>query len=152
MAFYKQQFNRQTGVWYPQAVIVGKPIETKQIAERLSQISTVSKSDVAAVLGDLAEVIADYMAQGKSVHLDGLGTFHYKLHTTGVNDRAEFDFQKQVNAVRVQFTPERRGGGIKGVASTRALVSKDIEWVELEGQQRKNDLLSDENNEDEGIR
>jgi len=33
MAYYKKQFNEKTGVYFPQAVVVGKPIETKKIAE-----------------------------------------------------------------------------------------------------------------------
>ena len=54
MAFYKEQYNEKFGVWYPQAIIVGKPISTKQIAERLAKISTVS----------LADVLADEQASG----------------------------------------------------------------------------------------
>lgn len=111
MAFYKKLFNKKTNVYYPIAVTVGNPVETREVAERLAQISTVSKSDVAAVLGDLAGVLADYMKQGKSVRLDGLGTFRYTLDTKGVKSEAEFDFQKQENAVRVQFNPERHQGG-----------------------------------------
>lgn len=45
MAFYKKQFNERLGVYFPQAVTVGKPVETKEVAERLSQISTASRSE-----------------------------------------------------------------------------------------------------------
>ena len=62
-----------------------------------------------AVLGELPGVMADYMGQGKSVRLDGLGTFRYTLATRGVTDEADFDFQQQVKAVRVQFVPAREG-------------------------------------------
>ena len=74
-------------------------------------------------------VMADYMAQGKSVRLDGLGTFRYTLATKGVETEAEFDFQKQVRAVRVQFIPTREGAQTKGSVSTRALVPTGIEWI-----------------------
>ena len=134
MAFYKKQFNAKTGVYYPQAVTVGKPVETKEIAERLARISTVSKSDVAAVLGDLAGVLADYMAQGKSVRLDGLGTFRLTLDSAGVASEADFDFQKQLKAVRVQFTPQREGAVTRGGTATRALVPSGIEWQEWGGE------------------
>ena len=46
-----------------------------------------------AVLGELPGVMADYMAQGKSVRLDGLGTFRLTLKTRGVADEADFDLQ-----------------------------------------------------------
>lgn len=131
MAFYKKQFHKETGVYYPQAVTVGNPVETKEVAERLAQISTVSKSDVAAVLGDLAGVLADFMKQGKSVRLDGLGTFRLTLDTTGVKEEKDFDFNKQVKAVRVQFTPQREGNTKRGEAITRGMVSTGIEWLPL---------------------
>lgn len=129
MAFYKKQFNEKFGVYYPAAVVVGSPVTTKAVAKRLSAMCTVTYADVMAVLGELAGVIADYMAQGKSVRLDGLGTFRYTLKTKGVDDEADFDFQKQLRAVRVQFVPEREGAATKGSTATRGLVPGGIEWL-----------------------
>ena len=74
MAFYKKVFNEKFGVYYPAAVVVGQPVPVKKVAERLSRMCTVTYADVMAVLGELPGVMADYMAQGKSVRLDGLGT------------------------------------------------------------------------------
>ena len=133
MAFYKKMYNEKTGVYYPLAVTVGKPVETKKIAERLAAISTVSKADVAAVLAELPGVLADYMSQGKSVRLDGLGTFRYTLSTKGVPTEAEFDFAAQVEAVRVQFVPQREGAATRGGTATRELVPAGIEWQEWLG-------------------
>ena len=76
--------------------------------------------------------MADYMGQGKSVRLDGLGTFRYTLDSKGVADEADFDFQKQVKAVRVQFVPAREGAQTKGSVSTRSLVPTGIEWLPYE--------------------
>ena len=131
MAFYKKQFHKEKGVYYPQAVTVGKPVETKEVAEKLALISTVSKSDVAAVLGDLAGVLADLMKQGKSVRLDGLGTFRLTLDSRGVKEEKDFDFQKQVKAVRVQFIPQREGAVTRGGTATRSLVPQGIEWIPM---------------------
>ena len=130
MPFWKKSFSKRTGVHFPQAIIQGKPVETEAIAKDLSRISTVSNSDVQAVLGDIAPVIHNRMAQGKSVHIKGLGYFRYVLDTKGVKDLKDFDFSKQVQAVRVQFIPERtkQSGG----TYTRALVDSDqLEWIEL---------------------
>lgn len=79
----------------------------KKISWDLAKISTVSNSDVQAVLGDIAGVMHTRMAQGKSVHIKGLGYFRYVLDTTGVKNVADFDFQKQVKAVRIEFIPVR---------------------------------------------
>ena len=129
MAFYKKQYNEKFGVYYPSAIVVGQPVTTKAVAKRLSQMCTVTYADVMAVLGELAGVMADLMAQGKSVRLDGLGTFRYTLKTKGVETEEDFDFQKQVEAVRVQFVPQREGAQTKGSTATRGLVPSGIEWV-----------------------
>ena len=47
------------------------------------------------------------MVMGKSVHIKGLGAFRYTLDTVGVENLEDFDFEKQVKAVRVEFTPPR---------------------------------------------
>ena len=133
MSYYKKQFNEKTGVYYPQAVVVGDPITTKKVAERLAKISTVSLADVLAVLAEMPGVLADYMAQGKSVRLDGLGTFRYTLDTEGVADEADFDAAKQIKAVRVSFIPQREGSNRQGSVPTRALVPGGIEWLEWNG-------------------
>lgn len=108
MAFYKKQHNEKYGVWYPTAITVGQPVATKKVAQRLSAMCTVTYADVMAVLGELPGVMAELMSQGRSVRLDGLGTFRYTLATKGVTNEDEFDFQKQVRAVRVQFVPSVR--------------------------------------------
>ena len=130
MPFWKKMFNKKQAVHYPRAIVQGKPVETETIAKDLARISTVSNSDVQAVLGDIAPVMHTRMAQGKSVHIKGLGYFRYVLDTVGVKDLKDFDFQKQVKAVRVEFVPERvkQGSG----SYTRALVDSDtLEWIEL---------------------
>lgn len=130
MPFWKKVFSKRTNVYYPQAIVQGDPVETKDLAEELAFVSTVSKSDVNAVLGDIARVMNTFMANGKSVHIDGLGYFRYVLDTKGVENLEDFDFEKQVKAVRVQFTPEREKNS--SGAYTRALVdTKKLEWIEL---------------------
>ena len=130
MPYWKKAFSKRTSVYFPQAIVQGNPVETKDLAEELAFVSTVSKSDVNAVLGDIARVMNTFMANGKSVHIDGLGYFRYVLDTKGVENLEDFDFEKQVKAVRVQFTPEREKNS--SGAYTRALVdTKKLEWIEL---------------------
>ena len=71
------------------------------------------------------------MAAGKSVHIKGLGYFRYSINSKGVKTLEEFDFQKQVQAIRVEFIPEREKSN-SGNHYTRALVDSDeLEWIEL---------------------
>ena len=147
MPFYKKSYNKQQGVYYPRAVVQGKPVETETIAKDLAKISTVSNSDVQAVLGDIAGVMHTRMAQGKSVHIKGLGYFRYVLDTMGVDSLEAFDFEKQVKAVRVEFIPERTR--LANGTYTRALVDSDqLEWIELSPDTEDSDPAQDEDDED----
>ena len=138
MPFWKKMFNKQQGVYYPRAIVQGKPVETETIAKDLAKISTVSNSDVQAVLGDIAGVMHTRMSQGKSVHIKGLGYFRYVLDTRGVKDLKEFDFEKQVQAVRIEFVPDRTR--TSNGTYTRALVDSDqLEWIELSADTKDQD-------------
>lgn len=131
MAFYKKKKQKVNGLWYPMAVTVGKPVNTDEVAGRLAQISTVSRADTYAVLKDLAGVLADYMAQGRTVKMDGLGTFYYTANTikNGVADEKDVS-AAQIAGVRVRFIPEARRSG-SGRNMVRSLISDNIFWVEL---------------------
>lgn len=143
MPFWKKMFNKRQGVYYPRAVVQGKPVETETIAKDLAKISTVSNSDVQAVLGDIAGVMHTRMAQGKSVHIKGLGYFRYVLDTVGVDSLEDFNFEKQVKAVRVEFIPERTR--LANGAYTCALVDSDqLEWIELSPDTEDSDPAVDE--------
>ena len=69
MAFYKPVYKKISGKYYPQAVVRGKQITTKELAAALADRSTVTTADVYAVLIDLGKVMGTYMAQGRSVKL-----------------------------------------------------------------------------------
>ncbi len=113
------------------SVTVGKPVSTDEVADRLSQISTVSRADTYAVLKDIAGVMADYMAQGRTVKLDGVGTFYYTADASknGVDTEEEVS-AAQITGVRVRFIPEARKSG-SGRGMVRSLISDDIFWMEL---------------------
>ena len=148
MPFWKKMFNKQQGVYYPRAIVQGKPVETETIAKDLAKISTVSNSDVQAVLGDIAGVMHTRMSQGKSVHIKGLGYLRYVLDTKGVKDLKDFNFEKQTQAVRIEFVPDRTR--TSGGTYTRALVdSEQLEWIELSADTKDQDPAQGGGNGDE---
>lgn len=135
MAFYKKMKMKVNGKWYPKSVLVGSAISTEQVAKRVAAESTVSPADVRAVLTALGGVMGDYMAQGRSVKLDGVGSFYFTASTNknGVATEKEVT-AKLINGVRVRFLPETRyRGGGKGRVSTCGLSDVDIEWEEWKG-------------------
>ena len=138
MAFYKKTKMKVNGKWYPKSVLVGSAITTEQVAKRLAAESTVSPADVRAVLTALGGVMGDYMAQGRSVKLDGIGSFYFTASTNknGVATEKEVT-AKLINGVRVRFIPETRfRGSGKGRVSMRSLSDVDIDWEDWKGEEK----------------
>ena len=158
MGFYKKTKMNVNGKWYAKSVLVMSPVSTEQVAKRIAVESTVSPADVRAVLTALGGVMGDYMSQGRSVKLDGVGSFYF----TAVTSKNGVDKPEDVNAtlirgVRVRFIPETRYRGAgKGRVSTRGLSDVDIEWEEWKGEEKgkKKNLTPDpkekENKEENG--
>lgn len=133
MAFFKKVKQKINGKWYPQSVTVGKPVDTDEVAKRLAVESTVSPADTFAVLKSLGGVLADFMANGRTVKLDGLGTFYYTAAANGNGmDSPEKVTASQITDVRVRFIPEKRTNSSHQV-TTRSLVSDNIFWEEWAG-------------------
>lgn len=142
MAFWKRIKMRINGLWYPKSVLVGTPVTTKQVAERLARESTVSLADVYAVLLSLGSVLGDYMSQGRSVKLDGIGSFYFTATANKNGVAKEEDVSaKQINGVRVRFIPEtsykQNGSTPAGRRATRNLTDVSIEWEEWKGVKKK---------------
>lgn len=116
--------------WFPFARTVGKAADTQEVGEAIARMCTASPADVHAVLRALPDVMAFIMASGRSVHLDGLGSFYYKFSCAGQGvDTPEEVNTEQIRAIRIQFVPERRraADGFK-----RSLV-QDVELIEWKG-------------------
>lgn len=130
MAYYKKRLLKSSGLWYPVSVTQGN-VSHNKLCTRLAEISTVSKSDVNAVLGNLAGVLADYMALGQTVKIDGLGTFYYTAVTKGNGVATEEEVTaKQITGVRVRFIPETTFNSSGN--AVRGLVADEIDWNEVD--------------------
>ena len=70
MAFFKRIQKAIIILWYPQSVTVGKPVTTREVADQLSIISTVTRGDTYAVIENLGIVLSNYMGQGRTVKID----------------------------------------------------------------------------------
>lgn len=133
---YYQKAKNPQGKWYPRSVTQGKPVSTKTIAKKLAQISTVSEADARAVLSMLGEVMADFLAAGRSVKLDGLGSFRLAGYTgkdIKAVDTPEKVTSKMFAGVRMRFVPEgeRDASGVL----TKAMLRGDVTWTLVSGKQ-----------------
>ena len=77
MAFFKRVQKKVNDLWYPQSVTWGKAVTTREVADELSFISTVTRGDTYAVMENLGRVLSNFMGQGRTVKIDGIGTFYY---------------------------------------------------------------------------
>lgn len=138
MAFYKKQQQKVNNKWYPRAVLVGEPVSTDQLALRLASESTLSPVDVLAVLKGLSGIMGEYMAQGRSVVLNGIGSFSFNASAVGNGvDSPEEVSARQINGVKVKFVPEttyERNGcpPDKSRRAVRTLTNVEIEWIDVE--------------------
>lgn len=115
--------------WFPRACVVGKAINTQRLAKEISKFCTASPADVHAVIRALPDVMQFFMANGHSVHLDGLGSFRYKLSCAGNGvDTPEEVSVEQIKSVRVQFTPECQR--VTGGKMQRSLIDTS-EFIEM---------------------
>lgn len=129
MAFYKIRKKKVNGLFYPEAVVMGKQVSTMEVAAMLSDRSTVTRADTLAVLSDLGSVLSNFMAQGRSVKLDGIGSFRYTIcaKKQGVESEEKVS-TNQIKNVRVRFTPETTRNSDNSVA-TRSMQTFSIDWV-----------------------
>lgn len=142
MAFWKKVKMKVNGKWYPKSVLVGTPVSTDQLSKRIAAESTVSPADVIAVLMSLGGIMGEYMAQGRSVKLEGIGTFYFTaVSAKGGVDKEEEVSAKMIAGVRVRFIPEthyqKDGGGGSGRRAVRGLTDTLIEWEEWKGVEKK---------------
>ena len=82
------------------------------------------------------------MSQGRSVKLDGIGSFYFTATANKNGVAKEEDVSaKQINGVRVRFIPEtsykQNGSTPAGRRATRNLTDVSIEWEEWKGVKKK---------------
>ena len=140
MAFFKKtRFNAGTKAnpsykWIPRAILVGKQINVKELSKRIAAESTVSETDVRAVLTSLPSVMGMFMRLGRSVKLEGIGSFQFTINCQGTAvDSADKVSARQITDVRVRFQPERTFNSGR-TAMTRAIAENisEIEWIDID--------------------
>ncbi|WP_294586232.1 HU family DNA-binding protein [uncultured Bacteroides sp.] len=130
MMFYKKTQQKINGLWYPRSITWGKAITTNQVADQLALLSTVTRGDAYAIMKNFGTVLSLYMGQGRSVKIDGVGTFYYTAaaNKQGVQTAKEVS-ASQIVGVRVRFIPEVERD-VNNKVVTRSMVDNKICWEE----------------------
>lgn len=109
---------------YPRLILDGQTT-TEELAEAIAAATTFGAGEVKGLLGALAERLAVEMRRGKSVKIDGIGTF-----TAALGLREGFEPETPEAAVR----RNARSIGVKGISfrPDKALVSATGQGLSLE--------------------
>ncbi|MCR5424305.1 MAG: HU family DNA-binding protein [Bacteroidales bacterium] len=130
MAFIKKVKHNWQGQekWTVMTVTQGAPVSTKELCQYIADSSTASAGDVYNVLLSLPRVMELYLKNGRSVKLDGIGTFRYKV-AAAMADTPEEAGESLIRSIRVQFNPERSATTVgKQRTVRRALIPDNLTW------------------------
>ena len=72
----------------------GQPVSTKELYEYIADSTTASAADVMAVLLSLPKIMELNMKNGRSVKLEGIGTFRYKVSAAMVDKEVDAPLSK----------------------------------------------------------
>lgn len=86
----------------------------EDLAKRIERNCTAKRSDVMAVLTELVEVMTDELENSHAVKLNGFGTFRVGISGKSVTKPEEFDINKNVRNIHLNFFPEIYGSCVKG--------------------------------------
>lgn len=101
----KREGASTSGKWYGRAVIVDT-VGTKDLAAEISHATTVTYSDVVAVLAEMAVVLKNHLQNSQKVVLDGIGSFKVGLMTKPADTSADFNSSK-IAGYRIVYAPEK---------------------------------------------
>ena len=135
MPFFKKEQKAINGLWYPRTVTVGHPVEMDEVCKRIAEMSTASEADTKAVMTALGKVLGSLMNTGRTVHIEGLGSFYYGCVAEGTGKET------------VRFLPERNVQ--QNGAVTRNLVGNEVFWVDVESMGANPDKVESPDDETE---
>jgi predicted histone-like DNA-binding protein len=89
--------------FYPSITASGR-ISTRELAERASQMSTLTTTDMVAAIESLLTIIPDELAKGNIVELGDFGSFWLRTTADGT-ESAEDVRSSQITGVLPRFNP-----------------------------------------------
>lgn len=91
------------GMWFGRAVSLGT-VTTRQLSEEIAHSTTVTRSDVYAVLIELFEVMKKHLQNSETVQLDEIGTFKVGFRSIPAKDEKSFS-ANNVKSFHILYRP-----------------------------------------------
>lgn len=86
------------------SVVSSRVVTTKEMADDINHASSVTQSDVAAVLQAVGQRIAEALLDGNRIEIDHVGTFSLTL-TCGNKRKEDYITSKDISVSRISFAP-----------------------------------------------
>lgn len=118
--------------WYAIAV-PNETITTDMMSELIQRNCSVKRSDVVAVLTELAEIFRDQLLAGNRVQIEGIGTFKVGISTAPAVTREEWNVTENIKNAYINFLPESVTESRNGTRTRSSKALKGIEYMELRG-------------------
>lgn len=117
-------------LYYPRLIKIGGIVDTQKVGELIAEKASLTPGDCHSVIRNLMSVMREQLLNGRTVRLDGLGTFTLIARAAGKGVKtAEEVNSSQITGLRCLFTPEyRRPAG--STNTTRALFD-GVEYVKF---------------------
>ncbi|MCR5269806.1 MAG: HU family DNA-binding protein [Prevotella sp.] len=105
--------------WFARAVHT-ETVGIRELSEQMQCNSTVKRSDILAVLSELADTMTSELQSGRKVYLEGIGTFMLGISSRGCDHARDFRTDRDVVDVHVVFQPDtyKTRNGVKRHALT----------------------------------
>ena len=86
------------------SIVNSKVVTTQEMADDINHASSITQSDVVAVLQAVGQRIADALLDGNRIEIDHVGTFSLTL-TCGNKRKEDHITSKDISVSRIAFTP-----------------------------------------------
>lgn len=95
--------NREKKKWYANSVNQGS-VSQHKMAQIIASKSSLTQGDVLNVIQNLLEEMPKILMDGKSINLEGLGSFRLTIASEGTETEKDFS-TSSIKGVKVVFTP-----------------------------------------------
>ena len=99
-------------------------VTNEMIEEEVQENCTLKRSDVKAVLTELADTLRRHLQRGDIVTLDQIGRLKLEIIGQPVEEKGEFNPQEHINGVRLHIIPQSKNG--------KPWLYQDIRYQELD--------------------
>ena len=86
------------------SIVSSRVVTTKEMADDINHASSITQSDVAAVLQAVGQRIAEVLLDGNRIEIDHVGTFSLTL-TCGNKRKEDYITSKDISVSRISFSP-----------------------------------------------